>query len=186
MVYPRSVRLPEPVPNPFAPPRGPDDEAALDLGPEVASELAPRLRFKANGIRFVASMWLVASLVAAAVTLTAIPSAIGERERGIFAGVAALSLAVFGASVAVLALRPWSRWLAMLFAVLGMRGFPVGTAVGLWMLYQLLSSDGQLIFSNRYRQILARADEQNREEERRVCADDDAKTKLAEELKDLD
>jgi succinate dehydrogenase/fumarate reductase cytochrome b subunit len=52
------------------------------------------------------------------------------------------------------ALNPKARIPATLLSVLGLFGFPVGTLIGLYVLYLLHSKKGVMVFSPEYRQVI--------------------------------
>lgn len=52
-------------------------------------------------------------------------------------------------------LKPWARWAAVVFSVLGLIGFPIGTLISAYFLYLLLSEKGTMVFSPEYKDIIA-------------------------------
>ena len=51
-------------------------------------------------------------------------------------------------------LRPWSRIVSAVFAAIGLLGFPVGTLINGYILYLLFSEKGEVVFSEKYRQVI--------------------------------
>jgi len=54
-----------------------------------------------------------------------------------------LDLAV---AIGLLRLRPWARWVAIVLAILGLPGLPVGTVAGVLILVYLLGDEGRRAF----------------------------------------
>jgi len=52
-------------------------------------------------------------------------------------------------------LKPWARWVAVIFSAIGLLGFPIGTLICAYFLYLLLSGKGTMIFSAPYQEIVA-------------------------------
>jgi hypothetical protein len=86
----------------------------------------------------------------------------GEQERMILA----ITMWVFGLFVLVMSgvqlwtayglrrLRPYSRIAGSVIAGIGLLGFPIGTLIGGYALYLLLSAKGEFIFSPQYRAVI--------------------------------
>lgn len=51
-------------------------------------------------------------------------------------------------------LRPWSRIVAAILSMIGLLAFPIGTLVGPYFLYLLLSKKGAMVFSEEYRKVI--------------------------------
>lgn len=72
---------------------------------------------------------------------------------GITGGVVGLLFLISGvldiiAGIGVLKLKQWGRILALILAILNLLAFPIGTAVGIYTLWVLLSRDTELLFSS--------------------------------------
>ena len=52
-------------------------------------------------------------------------------------------------------LKPWARWVAVVFSAIGLLGIPVGTLISIYFLYLLLSEKANTIFSPEYQHIIA-------------------------------
>lgn len=52
-------------------------------------------------------------------------------------------------------LRPWARIPGVVFSVLGLLAFPLGTIFSAYFLYLLLSRKGRMVFSAEYAEIMA-------------------------------
>lgn len=66
-------------------------------------------------------------------------------------GLGMITAGAFGiASVVVgfglLRLRSWARWAAIVLAILGLCGFPIGTVIGALILIYLLGDEARLVF----------------------------------------
>ena len=76
-------------------------------------------------------------------------------------GPALLAICVVGAvasffvGAAMRKLRPWARIVGIVFAAIGLLGFPVGTVINVYILYLLLSEKGRRIFQSDYADIVA-------------------------------
>lgn len=68
-----------------------------------------------------------------------------------------LSLGVFQGCVAVglRRLSQWARWGAVILSCIGLLFFPFGTLIAGYILYLLLSSKGQVVFSPEYKRVIA-------------------------------
>jgi len=53
------------------------------------------------------------------------------------------------------ALKPWARTTSIVFACIGLLGFPIGTLINAYILYLLLSEKGKRIFQPDYAEIVA-------------------------------
>lgn len=51
-------------------------------------------------------------------------------------------------------LAPWTRIPAVIYSVLGLLWFPIGTLVSAYFLYLLLSEKGRVVFSPEYRRVI--------------------------------
>lgn len=78
----------------------------------------------------------------------AIVMLVGVLEAGL--GVAQ-GLTAFG----LWKLKSWSRIVGIVFAVIGLIGFPIGTLISAYFLYLLASQKGQYVFSDEYQQVIA-------------------------------
>jgi hypothetical protein len=67
-------------------------------------------------------------------------------------GIAALFFAV---GYGLRHLKPWGRVAAIVFAFVQLCGVPIGTVLGIWILYLLTSKGGKLIFSPGYKEVIA-------------------------------
>ncbi len=87
-----------------------------------------------------------------AVTAESSDALIASPIVGLIGGVVALvlfALSVPGiiAGVGLLKLRPWARILGLILGVLNLLHFPLGTVVGLYGLWVLLSQEGAALFT---------------------------------------
>jgi len=75
----------------------------------------------------------------------------------LMSGVALLLMGILFALVGygVRTFKSWARnWSAILFG-LGMAGVPIGTLLGIYVLYLMLSKKGHVVFSEDYQKIIA-------------------------------
>lgn len=72
-------------------------------------------------------------------------------------GAALLALAVFQfiTGVAIRKLKRWSRIAAIILSGVGLLAFPIGTLISGYILYLLLNRKGQMVFSARYKEVIA-------------------------------
>lgn len=94
----------------------------------------------------------------AAIVIFALPAVITDTAAGsdryfAVAGVsfAALVVAFFAAlplatAIGLLGLHGWARWLALVLGALGLIAFPIGTAVGVLIIWYLLSDEAKQAF----------------------------------------
>ena len=52
-------------------------------------------------------------------------------------------------------LQPWARIVAAILSTFGLLGIPIGTLIGAYFLYLLLSKKGSVVFSEEYKQVIA-------------------------------
>lgn len=62
----------------------------------------------------------------------------------------------FFSGIGLRRLEPWSRISSVIISAIGLLLFPVGTLIGVYLLYLLLSRKAKVIFSDEYRQIIER------------------------------
>ena len=51
-------------------------------------------------------------------------------------------------------LNPRGKVLAIIISAIGLLGFPCGTLISAYLLYLLLSAKGEMVFSDRYKEII--------------------------------
>jgi len=71
-------------------------------------------------------------------------------------GIVLLLIASFQIAVglAIRRLKTWARFAGVVLSVIGLLGFPLGTLINGYILYLLLSSKGQTVFTDEYREIV--------------------------------
>ncbi len=81
----------------------------------------------------------------------------GDRTAVLTTGIVGMSLAAFfvilslpsiAAGFGLLKHRSWARVLAIIIGVLNLFGFPIGTAIGVYTLYVLLSDETAPLFAS--------------------------------------
>ena len=101
------------------------------------------------------ALWLIGAL--GIVVFSAVPIVLAVDDPvGLGVGLAVLcfGMIVSGAfgiarlvvGFGLLNLSPWARWAAVVLAILGLGGFPIGTVIGVLMLIYLLSDEGRAAF----------------------------------------
>ena len=101
------------------------------------------------------ALWLIGAL--AIVVLAALPVVLAVDEPlglGVTLAVLCFGMIVSGAfgiarlvvGFGLLKLSPWARWAAVVLAILGLGGFPTGTAIGVLILIYLLGDEGRAAF----------------------------------------
>jgi hypothetical protein len=73
---------------------------------------------------------------------------------GILLPAAMAVLLVFGGR-GLRKLTPWGRVVGIVIGVIGLAAIPVGTILGIYILYLLLSKKGKMVFSPEYKEIIA-------------------------------
>ena len=79
----------------------------------------------------------------------------GLVRLGMLALLAVLAVLMFAMGRGLRALKPGIRIPAIVFAAIGLLGFPVGTLINAYVLYLLLSKKGRMILSPEYADIVA-------------------------------
>jgi len=103
------------------------------------------------------ALYLVGAL--AMVVLAALPVVLAVDEPvglGVTLAVLCFGMIVLGAfgiarlvvGFGLLRMQSWARWAAVVLAVLGLGGFPIGTAVGVLILIYLLGDEGREAFES--------------------------------------
>ena len=101
------------------------------------------------------ALWLIGAL--AIVVFAALPVVLAVDEPvglGVTLAVLCFGMIVLGAfgiarlvvGFGLLKLSPWARWAAVVLAILGLGGFPTGTAIGVLILIYLLGDEGRAAF----------------------------------------
>lgn len=138
--------------NPYAPPTA---EVADITGADPEAEAIRREHIKHEAsIRSVGILYYLGGVLMglAAILFGFASTSIGMGLAGIYAVLALLSLAV---GYELRELKPWARIAAIVFAVIGLLGFPLGTLINGYILYLLLSQKGRRIFQPDYLHIVA-------------------------------
>jgi hypothetical protein len=146
--------------NPYAPPRAKVEDVVAPSGEEHAIR-TEHIKREAE-IRSIGSLYYIggAGLCLAAFGLMFSPRTQIANPHSI-SPPALLAICVVGAVAsffvgsAVRKLRPWARIVAIVFAAIGLLGFPFGTLINVYILYLLLSEKGRRIFASDYADIVA-------------------------------
>ncbi len=103
------------------------------------------------------ALWLIGAL--AIVVLAALPVVLAVDDPvglGVSLAVLCFGMIVLGAfgiarlvvGFGLLRMQSWARWAAVVLAVLGLGGFPIGTAIGVLILIYLLGDEGREAFES--------------------------------------
>jgi len=103
------------------------------------------------------ALWLIGAL--AIVVFAALPIVLAVDDPvglGVSLAVLCFGMIVLGAfgiarlvvGFGLLRMQSWARWAAVVLAILGLGGFPIGTAVGVLILIYLLSDEGRAAFES--------------------------------------
>jgi len=102
------------------------------------------------------ALWLIGALAIVVLAALTVVLAVDDPV-GLWVSLAALSgMLVSGAlgiarlvvGFGLLKLSPWARWAAVVLAILGLGGFPTGTAIGVLILIYLLGDEGRAAFES--------------------------------------
>lgn len=145
--------------NPYAPPRAKVEDVVAPTG-EAHAIRTEHIKREAE-IRSIGSLYYIggAGLCLAAFGLM---SSYGTPVRNPRAAFAPLLLVIcligagasFFVGAALRKFRPWARIVGIVFAALGLLGFPLGTMINVYILYLLLSEKGRRIFQSDYADIV--------------------------------
>jgi uncharacterized membrane-anchored protein len=147
--------------NPFAAPRAKLDAAEQPASSESEDEQIRRAHLThETNVRSFGSLWVLGAVLQwpGAIAMIALGIANQHERNSVVTGIILLIVSgVFG----------WSGWLlrrldrrarvpATAISVIGLLGFPIGSAFSGLMLYLLHSKKGKMVFSEEYRAIVAR------------------------------
>lgn len=140
--------------NPYAPPQAAVDYVAGATS-EAESIRREHIKHEAS-IRSIGILYyLSGGLLAVGALLFAAGATEVELEIGlavVYGALATLSLAM---GHQIRALRPWARIAAIVLAIIGLLGFPLGTLINGYILYLLFAKKGRRIFEPDYPDIVA-------------------------------
>ncbi|GAA5122349.1 hypothetical protein JIN84_09860 [Luteolibacter yonseiensis] len=80
---------------------------------------------------------------------------VGAAELTGVALLGALAVFQFVTGMAVRKFKTWARIAVGILSGIGLLGFPVGTIINGYILYLIFSKKGQMVFSERYKEIIA-------------------------------
>ena len=88
------------------------------------------------------------------------PQGPGDPPAALFLGIGAFYL-VMGllqgfTAYGIRRFKGWARIIAIIFSVIGLIVFPLGTLISGYFLYLLLSEKGKVVFSDWYQQVIAK------------------------------
>lgn len=144
--------------NPYAPPTARVDDVGV-VDPEADAIRNEYIKHEAS-VRSIGSLYLISAVFGAIgglVVLVATASASQDAAALAVMGVVyiALSAFLFFVGRGVRRLERWARTAAIIFACIGLLGFPLGTLINAYILYLMLSAKGKRIFEPDYAEIVA-------------------------------
>jgi hypothetical protein len=143
--------------NPYAPPTAEvaDISSATSEAEAIRQE---HIKHEAS-IRSISTLYFIGGffLALAALTMIALPLFTERASFGVALGVIYVVLAALSIAMArgIRRFEPWARTTAIVFACIGLLGFPLGTLLNGYILYLLLSEKGKRIFAPDYAEIVA-------------------------------
>lgn len=152
--------------NPYAPPLG----SAAAVAPEPSGAAVIRRQYlnheaavKSVGVLYYIGAVFILALggMALYAALTMDVPELADRAFQIGVSFAYLMLGTVQAATGygLRRLQRWSRPIAIVFSILGLFAFPLGTIISGYILYLLLSHKGGIVFSDHYHQVIARTPE---------------------------
>jgi hypothetical protein len=145
-------------PNPYAPPTARvDDVGVVDSQAEAIRQ--EYIKHEAS-VRSVGILYLISGVFGTLGALVVIAAgAFADESNGLMLvlGVVYLALSIFLFFVGrgVRRLESWARMTSVIFACIGLLGFPIGTLINGYILYLMLSAKGKRIFQPDYADIIA-------------------------------
>lgn len=144
-------------PNPYAPGVVQKKEILSEVETVRKQYLSHEASVKSIGV-----LWVVGGLftfVSGAAFSAALVSPPPGGSTVAIAGIAAvlilLGITQFVVAIGIRKLYPWSRIPATFLSVCSLFAVPMGTLVGTYMLYLLLSKKGTMVFSPEYKEVIA-------------------------------
>lgn len=149
--------------NPYAPSEAtPSTQAAEGSVEAVRREyLSHEASIKSIGLLYlIGAVFLIPiGIGVTSVALYSLASATSAIEPivGVLLGFVYLSTGIMQAvtAIGIRKFRPWARIAAIVFSVIGLIGFPVGTLISGYFLYLLISKKGVYVFSDHYQGVIA-------------------------------
>lgn len=146
--------------NPYAPPSA-HVEDVVESSSEAETIRREHIKHEAS-IRAVGLLYYIGGgfLIIGGVTVLIAMSAGPGRTTSALLPVLGPTYVVVGVLTLTVAyglrtLRPWARLISIVFACIGLLGFPVGTLINIYVLWLLLSKKGRRIFEDDYPAIVA-------------------------------
>lgn len=143
--------------NPYAPVAA--EQPQLESLSDAAVIRQQHLSHEAS-IKSIGTLYLLAALIFVPIgiwlivaTFLGTPSLATTGSIGFFQLAFGLFQGMTG--LALRQLKNWARVVAIIFSVIGLIAFPLGTLISAYFLYLLLSAKGGYIFSDQYQQVIA-------------------------------
>lgn len=151
-----------PAENPYSAPQ--TSEVLPPEAPETYAESVRKTHIKnESSIKSIGILYYLAAFflilggfwgIAEASRTTASSPAVGESVVITMVFLLLGGLNVF-TGISIRKFKPWARVVCILFAAIGLLGFPLGTLISAYMLYLLLNKKASMIFSPSYKNIIA-------------------------------
>ena len=120
---------------------------------EVHVKTLGLLYILAGGFGGLASLVFFLLMAAGPTSAAAYGPISGYMVTGWMALMLLLAIPSIVAGIGLMSFRRWSRAMATIIAILQLLNFPLGTALGIYALWVLLSAEADPLFSPRFKQI---------------------------------
>ena len=142
--------------NPYAPPTDASFVPEAPTGPEAIRK--QYLSHEAS-VKSVGTLYLLGAILMVPIGLFLIGSVLAGRLQDVFPAVFGVVYVVLGllqgaTAIGLRRLQPWARIVGIVFSVIGLLGFPIGTLISAYILYLLASQKGNYIFTDEYRRVV--------------------------------
>ena len=147
--------------NPYGPPKAEVADVVAVTEAMAAAEAIRKVYFRGEAmVRSFGAVYCFAGIVIGGLVVAVLADSHGHfrnpRDAIIYLALCpVLAVLAFFVGRGLLALRPWARTMAVLFAFVILLDFPIGTLISGYILYLLLSEKGRRIFRNDYGEIVA-------------------------------
>lgn len=144
-------------PNPYAPPQSATLSAPLDALDQAEALRREHIGTEAT-IKSVGALYYLGAFVIIMVGVASVVAASGTSDDSSI--LMALLLFVLGIGQMVVGyglrrLRSWARIPTLILSGIGLLGFPIGTLINGYIMFKVLSKQGQYVMKPEYQQIIA-------------------------------
>ncbi len=144
-------------PNPYAPPDSSTLTAPVSDLAEAEALRREHIGTETN-IKSVGLLYYLGALGMFSIAFSSTAVSSEEQEGSVLllvAGFAALGFAYLFIGYGLQRLRGWARIPTIIFSGLGLLAFPIGTLINGYILYKILSKQGQFVMKPDYQRIIA-------------------------------